>query len=152
MMQEMAEVVAVEAGRICVQTQIKTTCNACQANSDCGTGVVASALAPKMQQFWLETGASLKVGQQVKIGIPEQQVLIASLLLYLLPLIVLITSVLLLESRLSEGWLILVSAAMAAGSYWPLKGYFSRRERQYQPILLDVSLPQVETPIRQIFD
>jgi len=47
MIRETATVVAVNGDTVTVEAAIKSTCNACQAQSDCGTGVISRALAPK---------------------------------------------------------------------------------------------------------
>ncbi|MEC8377515.1 MAG: SoxR reducing system RseC family protein, partial [Pseudomonadota bacterium] len=71
MIKETATVVAVDGDKVTVEAAIKSTCNSCQAQSDCGTGVVSRALAPKTQYLTLNTPMTVQVGQQVTVGIPE---------------------------------------------------------------------------------
>ncbi|MFT5676558.1 MAG: sigma-E factor negative regulatory protein RseC, partial [Paraglaciecola sp.] len=73
---------------IWIETQIKTTCGGCQANDNCGTGIVAKAFTPKKEQLHLACDETVNVGQQVKLGIPEEDLLMASALVYLLPIVV----------------------------------------------------------------
>ena len=65
MIRETATVVAVNGDTVTVEAAIKSTCNACQAQSDCGTGVISRALAPKTQQLTLRTPMPVRVGQEV---------------------------------------------------------------------------------------
>ncbi|MGQ8365077.1 SoxR reducing system RseC family protein [Glaciecola sp. 1036] len=90
MIEEIAVVVKSLGSKALVETQVKTTCGHCQVKDNCGTSTIAKAFSNKTQQFYVETPEPLAMGQQVKIGIPEQNLLIASMLVYLLPLLSLI--------------------------------------------------------------
>jgi len=92
MIEESATVVAVDGDSVTVESAIKSTCSSCQAQSDCGTGAISRALAPKMQRLTLSTPMTVSVGQSVTIGVPEAGVLSASAWLYLLPLFMFIGS------------------------------------------------------------
>ena len=80
-----------ELQHIWVETDIKTTCSSCQAQANCGTSVVAKAFTNKKQQLKLAYEYPVEMGQKIKIGIPEEKLLSASLLVYLLPILGLIT-------------------------------------------------------------
>lgn len=94
MIEEVGIVVAVEnqdgEQKIWVETEIKTTCNSCQVQSNCGTSVVAKAFSPKKQNIMLSYEQAVVIGQKVKIGIPEEALLSASIQVYLLPILGLI--------------------------------------------------------------
>ena len=92
MIKETATVVAVDGDFITVEAAIKTTCSSCQAQSDCGSGVISRALSPRTQQLSLRSPVPCKVGDTVRIGVPEAGVVAASLWLYVVPLIVLVIS------------------------------------------------------------
>ncbi|BFT29737.1 SoxR reducing system RseC family protein [Alteromonas sp. D210916BOD_24] len=105
MIKETATVIAVDGDMVTVEAAIKSTCNSCQAQSDCGTGVISRALAPKMQQLTLHTPMTVKVGQQVVVGIPEAGILSASAWLYVLPLVAFIATYAFTTSVMnSVGW------------------------------------------------
>ncbi|WP_016955400.1 SoxR reducing system RseC family protein [Catenovulum agarivorans] len=72
---------------IWIQSQVKTTCGSCQHNKNCGTGVLASIMAKKTNRVLVECAEHVEVGQEVTVAIPEQNLLAASWLLYGLPLI-----------------------------------------------------------------
>ena len=75
MIKETATVVAIDGDKVTVEAAIKSTCSACSAQEDCGTGVISRALAPKTQQLVLRTPMSVRLGQQVTVGIPEAGIL-----------------------------------------------------------------------------
>ncbi|CAB9494683.1 MULTISPECIES: SoxR reducing system RseC family protein [Alteromonas] len=143
MIKETATVVAVDGDTVTVEAAIKSTCNACQAQSDCGTGVISRAIAPKTQQLTLRTPMPVQVGQQVTVGIPEAGILSASAFLYLLPLIAFIGAYSVFISLLSstgfshELWALGPSALVTFITYKLIAYKLHRVERtKYQPVLL----------------
>lgn len=150
MIKETATVVAVDGDKVTVEAAIKSTCNSCQAQSDCGTGVVSRALAPKTQQLTLYTPMSVKVGQQVTVGIPEAGVLSASAWLYLLPLFTFIfaffaISRALLVIEIHHELAALLPTMLA--TYLVYRFIASKLNKiesdKYQPVLLNVTKTQV---------
>ncbi|GMM68785.1 hypothetical protein MTsDn1_20800 [Alteromonas sp. MTD1] len=143
MIKETATVVAVDGDKVTVEAAIKSTCNSCQAQSDCGTGVVSRALAPKTQYLTLDTPMTVQVGQQVTVGIPEAGVLSASAWLYLLPLFTFIVAfftiseaLLMVEIR-HELAALLPTVAITYGVYRFIASKLSKIEStKYQPVLL----------------
>ena len=127
MIRETATVVAVNGDTVTVEAAIKSTCNACQAQSDCGTGVISRALAPKTQQLTLRTPMPVRVGQEVTVGIPEAGILSASV------------SISLLSSNgfTHELWAMLPSGLVTFFTYKLIAYKLRRVERtKYQPVLL----------------
>jgi sigma-E factor negative regulatory protein RseC len=101
---------------VLVETQIKSTCGSCEAQSNCGTGAIAKVFASKRETLRFRLNEIVEVGQKVSLGIPEENLLKASALVYCLPLFTLVLSalagqtILPLLGLISEGWLILFSA------------------------------------------
>ena len=136
-----------------IATQVKSTCGSCHAKDNCGTGVIARALANKRDALWLPCEEPVAIGQDVKLGIPESLLLSASLLVYMLPLLAMIivatTSTLLLSSYSieGEGWVILSSMVAAVVSFLGVKHYISGSTKtQFEPHLLAV-LPSLKTRV-----
>ncbi|WP_340676952.1 SoxR reducing system RseC family protein [Paraglaciecola sp.] len=159
MIEEMGIVVRIEgeAGtqHIWVETEIKTTCSSCQAQSNCGTSVIAKAFASKKQQLKLAYGQPVEIGQRVKIGIPEEKLLSASLLVYMFPILGLITGSLLASLLLplfaldSEVWVILAGFSVAILVFYAVKNYLNGINHQhFCPQLLEVS--QAAPPVINI--
>ncbi len=92
---------------------------ACQANNDCGTGVVAKALTPRENLFFVKSPLQLLEGQKVKIAVSEQHLLSAAALLYLLPLFCLIAvAALLSRLQLAESAIVLGSLTALVARFW----------------------------------
>jgi sigma-E factor negative regulatory protein RseC len=144
MIREKATVVAIEGDSITVEAAIKSTCNSCQAQSDCGTGLVSRALAPRTQQLTLRSPMSVKLGQEVTVGIPEAGILSASAWLYLMPLISFILSFILASFYLptlgltQELWALLPSVTVTFLVYKVISRKLLVAESgKYQPVLLE---------------
>ena len=144
MIREKATVVAIDGDSITVEAAIKSTCNSCQAQSDCGTGLVSRALAPRTQQLTLRSPMSVKLGQEVTVGIPEAGILSASAWLYLMPLISFILSFILASSYLptlgltQELWALLPSVTVTLLVYKVISRKLQVTESgKYQPVLLE---------------
>lgn len=87
MIEALARVEACADGRVTVSWQSQSACGHCHEADTCGSGVVAKAVAAKAQRLTLTYGKPLSVGTQVSLGIPEQQLITAAALVYLLPLL-----------------------------------------------------------------
>ncbi|MEW9798764.1 SoxR reducing system RseC family protein [Alteromonas sp. CYL-A6] len=148
MMVETARVIAVDGDEITVEAAIKTTCNACQAQSDCGTGAIAKAIAPKSQQLTFKTPVAVSVGDEVNVGIPEQGIMLASALLYVVPLLVLVISAVLLERWFglpgSGGDLVVFAGSSLAtlASFVAISRHLKKMDKgRFQPVLISKQSP-----------
>jgi sigma-E factor negative regulatory protein RseC len=146
MIKESAKVVAIDGDNVTVEAAIKSTCSSCQAQSDCGTGAISRALAPKLQRLTVSTPMTVFVGQTVTIGVPEAGVLSASAWLYLLPLFVFISCFSIASYFLPalglthELWGILPSVIATVSVYRYTAKKLQRVESaKYQPVLLEAS-------------
>lgn len=92
MIEEIAQVVAINDKIVTVKTDIKTACGQCQQADNCGTSTVAKAFSNKQTAFEITTDLTLELGEQVIIAIPEQALLTAAWQVYLLPLLGLLLS------------------------------------------------------------
>lgn len=143
MITETATVVKVKGDQVTLEAQIKTSCNACQQQDDCGTGVVAKAMAPKSQQLVLATPLPLQQGDLVKVGIPEESVVTASAWLYLAPLVLFIGAFSGLNAILQQlpfyhELLVLAGALVVSGvGFLAISRYLKRLDiRRFQPVIL----------------
>ena len=89
MIVETGVVVAVESDSLWVETIQKTACEACLAQKGCGTRVL-SKLTGKTNRIRVLAGEmslqEIELGQDVDIAIPEDVIVNAALLVYLLPI------------------------------------------------------------------
>ncbi|MDU0354384.1 SoxR reducing system RseC family protein [Paraglaciecola aquimarina] len=149
MLEEMGTVKAVDnnAGKqvIWVETQIKSTCGSCEARSNCGTGAIAKVFANKRESIKFQYDGLVTIGQQVKLGIAEESVLKASIIVYILPLLVLILSALMAQSIFplfglnAEIWIILFAFCAAAAAYKFIHRYLNKQScEHFTPKILSV--------------
>jgi len=147
MIEEVGVVIAVEGSQVTVETQIKSTCGSCQAQPNCGTGAIARALTPRPESITLDSDLALSVGNKVRIGIPEEALLKASVWLYVTPIMALTISAVIFSFLLPllglthELWLIASSLGFTFASFIWLSGTLKKTEKaDYQPRLLGLIL------------
>ncbi|MFC4653690.1 MULTISPECIES: SoxR reducing system RseC family protein [Rheinheimera] len=142
MLEEIAVVVKTDAEGVWLKTQAKTSCNACQANDNCGTGVVAKALTPRENVFFVAGHTNLLAGQTVQIAVTEQQLLSAAALVYLWPLACLILSALLLQHLQLPDSTVTLGALTAMGLAFALIR-LRRQQSGPEPVQILKVLPQI---------
>jgi sigma-E factor negative regulatory protein RseC len=91
MIEEIAVVTRVETGRLWIRRRQNGACGGCIQQSTCGTSAMAQWL-PK-REFAVECAVSVRVGDPVRVAIDDSHVLLGSALLYLLPLLAMLTGV-----------------------------------------------------------
>ena len=105
--------------------------------------IAAPALSPK-PLLRVSTELKLLPGEQVRIGIAQQGLLLAALLVYLLPLALMLLSVTVLNVfwQVAEIWsLLLAVMAMAVGFY--LARRYDQRPGQSEQVQILEVLPQL---------
>ncbi|MGK0306067.1 MAG: sigma-E factor negative regulatory protein RseC [Gammaproteobacteria bacterium] len=130
---------------VIVETQIKSTCGSCEAQSNCGTGAIAKVFASKRETLRFRLNEIVEVGQKVSLGIPEENLLKASAMVYCLPLFALVLSALVGQSvfpllgLMAEGWLILFSAICSYLTFRFVRRFLSNSDQgEFQPRILKV--------------
>ncbi|MDC8832752.1 SoxR reducing system RseC family protein [Alteromonas gilva] len=139
MITETAKVVAVDDDLITVSASVKTGCSQCQLSSDCGTSAVAKAFTPRQQLLSLRSPLPLRVGDHVVIGIPEQRVLLASWLLYIVPLLSLVGSTVLLSQFTAWHELVVfaIGLLLSSASLWLVSRFFKRQQHsRFEPVII----------------
>lgn len=143
MVEEIATVVAVEAGGVWLSTTPVASCNACNVSDDCGTGIVAKTMTPRQQRFFITTPLALLPGEQVKIGLQENSLLMAALMVYLLPLLLLLGGAVTAGlAGLAEGWVILAALTGAIAGFMLARRYGRLQQSTEQISIVEV-LPQL---------
>lgn len=154
MIEEHAQVVAINADGIWVETQRRSACGQCAVNKGCGTATLAKVLGNKRSRVRALNphATAVAVGDEVVIGIDEQALIKGSLAVYTLPLLTMFLFALLGDVLGTQ--LLLESSELVAiglGIFGLLLGYawvrrFTDRiasDERYQPILLRQVLPVV---------
>ncbi|WP_374288198.1 SoxR reducing system RseC family protein [Pseudomonas fluvialis] len=149
MIEERGRVVALEQGAVWVQTLRKSTCSSCSAKATCGQGVLDSlGLGRERGHVRALCRLPVQVGDQVMIGVREEQLLQSAVLVYLLPLLGLFAGALLADGLgWSEPRLIGMALLGAALVWLAVRTYCQRHvdDEQRQPVVLRALLASAET-------
>jgi sigma-E factor negative regulatory protein RseC len=136
---------------VIVETHIKSTCGSCEAQSNCGTGAIAKVFASKRESLRFRLNDMVEVGQKVSLGIPEENLLKASAMVYCLPLFALILSALVGQSvfpllgLIAEGWLILFSGICSYLTFRFVRRFLSNSDQgEFHPRILKVFPLEIE--------
>ena len=146
MILETGTVVAVESDVLWVETIQKSACEVCVAEKGCGQKFL-SKLAGKTTSIRVlldkQSQQKFSVGQSVTIGIPEDVIVLASLLVYLLPIFGAVAGAALVGINGGGGDLQSIAGALAGllfgGWLVSLHSRKSRNDLRYNPILVDSS-------------
>lgn len=150
MIKETGQVVKIQEETIWVETAIKSTCQTCQAKSNCGTSSIAQAFAGKSVINEVHNHLDAKLHDWVEIGIPEDSLIRGASTMYLLPLLFALFgaafSSLWLKNlmAISEGIVILVTAGFAWVGFWLASVKLKQQESHFQPQLLRVIEQNIE--------
>ncbi len=147
MIEEHAQVIALENSDVWVETQRRSACGQCAANKGCGTATLAKVLGNKRSRVrTLNPQATpVLVGDEVVIGINEQALVRGSLAVYTMPLLMLfifgflgqLLSTQLLMTNQDILPIVLGLSGLLLGFVWVRR--FTRRiadDVRYQPVLL----------------
>lgn len=110
MLEELAQVVEVNAGSVVVSSSRASACQSCQAQSNCGQRSLAELFGKKSILVTISNPdqLALEVGQTVVLGLNEQALLKSSLVMYITPIFFLMVTTLLAHlMSVSEGGVIL---------------------------------------------
>jgi len=148
MIESVATVVAVGDNWVQVECRRKSACGHCHQQESCGVGSLAKSMPGRPQLRELARVAEVRVGQQVRIGIPEKSLLKSALLVYMLPLLCLLLGAL-AGKWLSAVWHIaeelpeILGALLGGGLGFLLAKLGARQfsEGLYRPVLLGVDIP-----------
>jgi sigma-E factor negative regulatory protein RseC len=149
MIEEIGVICAIEQKNsqqvVLVETQIKSTCGSCEVQSNCGTGAIAKVFATKREVLRFRLNDTVEVGQKVSLGIPEENLLKASAMVYCLPLFTLVLSALVGQSifplvgLMAEGWLILFSAICCYLTFMFVRRFLNNSDQgEFHPRILKV--------------
>ena len=95
MLTETGRVVAVDRESLWVETLQQSTCGSCSARKGCGHGLLSQMGSTRRNRLRVLLGdspaAQFKLDDQVTIAIPEQVILHSSFVVYMLPLLCMLT-------------------------------------------------------------
>jgi len=145
----LARVVAIEGTQVTVEAVQSSACDGCQ-QKDCGTGAVNQALGVKTHRMTLAYAQPVQLGDQVVLAIPERGLVIASLLVYILPLLCVILSLVVAEPLFIDapsGELPLIIVSLMAGLAGLMLARLWSKRLQAQKMLEPELIRVLGTPV-----
>ncbi len=141
MITETGKVVAVDGDRAWVQTIRTSACQSCSARAGCGQRALASVSGGRANQVLVANSSGARVGDEVVLGIDEQSLLRASLMVYGVPLLMMVAFCIAGYQWFGGSDLSAVIGALLglAGGFWFVRGWQSGASEQYQPRMLRVN-------------
>lgn len=124
MLEQRAIVTRTDDCRVYIKSLQSSACGHCSARESCGTSVYAKWLPDR--EMALSSTLALNAGDQVIVGIEESHLLRASLLMYLLPLLVMLLAVGLFEDSEQDALLALCSLGVGLYLVHRLQQRFTR--------------------------
>lgn len=107
---ETAHVVSESDGYVWLSSITRSGCHSCDANQVCGTGLLSHLFGRRRFYLKVKNSLGVKAGDNVLISIPERSLLFASMLLYMVPVVVMFVIAVIAQNMLmSEVWVVTLS-------------------------------------------
>ena len=119
MIEKHGEVISQQGNLVKVIVETRSTCQACEANSICGTAVIGRYFANKHKVLLIENTCSAQTGDSVILMLPEKGLLVSALGIYILPLVLMFFFALVTASQLDNEL-----ASVLGGLFGLLAGFF----------------------------
>ncbi|MES2673368.1 MAG: SoxR reducing system RseC family protein [Pseudomonadota bacterium] len=142
MILEVGLITAVEPEGLWVETIHRSTCGSCHAQKGCGQSLLAKHGASTSQLWVLLEGRNAQdyyVGDEVRIGIPEDVVATSALFIYMVPLIgMVLATILAHQQALNDGVSTLwaMGGLILGGGVARWHAYHTRFDNRLQPVLV----------------
>lgn len=156
MIKEQGFVVDIQGDKALVQTISKASCNSCQVNSSCGTGIISKAFGERSFITPMTNTIKAQKSDQVEVGIPEDLVIKTSFLVYFFPLslmIMMLLSVKFMVPEINELILIGICFLSLSLGFFLVKifGNKMNKNKPLEPVLLrivnrTINVKQIDTP------
>jgi len=85
--EEHIEVVEVLGNQLVLQARTQSACGSCAVSKGCGTSLLSKVVGKKFTRFQVDNDVNATVGDTVVIGIHEDALLKGSLVMYILPIV-----------------------------------------------------------------
>lgn len=142
MIEELVHVSRIEGDEVWVEASRQSACAACSAKKSCGQGALSDWMSGSSVELSVVNPSRLKpnVGQSVVVGLEESSLIKASMLIYLVPLVLLVLMAIVARAfGAGEGFQILAAVAGLVTGFLGVNWYTSRPVGDgscYQPVLL----------------
>ncbi|OAT35205.1 SoxR-reducing system protein RseC [Proteus myxofaciens] len=147
MVKEWATVVHWHKGRVLLRYGSSAGCGSCQARAACGSYLLNKIGPETVHQLELSVKQPLVTGQKVEVGIPENNLLLSAMLVYLTPLIGLF-----IVAGIASFWLSNEFSIFCSGAIGGIVGFLLARkvatwwskDKNFEPVILQIGLPPNE--------
>lgn len=130
-------------GRALVRVDRKSSCQACQMKAACGQKLVNESSQKRCIEFEVDNSVAALEGDLVTIAVPERSFLQASLIMYLMPLVLMIVFAVIAEHFYSSSDLIiflLSAGGFMLGLYGARKfAQHHKNDPDYHPIITELT-------------
>jgi sigma-E factor negative regulatory protein RseC len=124
--QEHARVIDADKTSVTLQIHHQQGCQSCSLSNACGTASLGRLIGFRGLEIRLENTLGLNAGDQVILSIPDRAYLLASLLIYMLPLLVMLMVAAIFDFfGFNDGW-VAVSGALGLGAGLWFSGRLAR--------------------------
>jgi len=87
MIEQQAKVIAINDDSVLLETERQSTCSKCSMNKGCGTGLLAKHVGQRFAQLEVTRTTDVRLGEQVRLAIPEEALLRGAFSMYIIPLL-----------------------------------------------------------------
>lgn len=147
MVEESGIILSVSQGLAEVETVRTSSCTACQAKSACGHHAIAKVSSSNRMRMMVTDTFDSQVGQEVVVGIPEDTLLKASVLMYLVPLLGLVLGAT-LPGTVNENPIFAALGSvmgLGAGLYFARKASLKHvNDPDFQPKILSIKTKPIQ--------
>ncbi len=148
MIEAFATVIATKPGFVRVEYKRSSACGHCQQASTCHVSAIAKEEEKNNTQVIdIACSLALDVGQQVRVGIPENELLKGALLVYILPLFFIIMGAAIGQfmAVANAEWPSIAGAFLGGCLGFLLMRLKSAKltESEYKPVILGVTIPVI---------
>lgn len=145
MIEETGKVLSIEEGFADVETIRTSSCTSCRARHGCGHYAIAHVSSANRMRMRAIDPLTVKVGQKVVVGIPEDTLLQASVWMYMIPLLGLVGGAILPSSWGGGSGIAVIMSILGFASGLLLARNKSKQERynlDYYPKILRIETIQ----------
>lgn len=129
--------------RVWVRTQRQSACESCKLKSGCGQSALSKLSGQKSIEFEVNNALNAKAGDVVILSIPEDGILHASIVMYLIPLLLMVLMVMAAGmAGLSDLLLIGMGSLGFCGGLWIARTYSQKHkdDPRFTPTMTSLAL------------
>lgn len=139
MIEEAGQVVEVDDDKVWVETVRSSACDTCKAQKGCGHGLINKAAPGQTIRIAVEkSGFTVQSGDWVTFGVPEDTLVKASIIGYLMPIVLLIVGALAGKLLLGETGSVLFGIGGLVVGFYLVRKLGRSALRDSAPIILSV--------------